>query len=212
MARIDSKKFSPDFSFETVHLKAGHKLVAGVDEAGRGPWAGPVVAAAVILDVKNIPDGLNDSKKLTEAKREMLFEKIQATAKVGVGIVSSKEIDKINILQATMKAMAQALNELPHQPTIALIDGNKAPPVQIPCETIKKGDARSLSIAAASIIAKVTRDRMMKELDNQYPGYQFARHKGYGTAIHASALEKLGLCPQHRASFAPIRALLDESE
>jgi len=212
MKRTDSKKLAPDFSFEASHLKAGHKLIAGVDEAGRGPWAGPVVAAAVILDVENIPAGLNDSKKLNEAKREMLFEQVYQTSQVGVGIVSSAEIDKINILQATLRAMAQALENLPGSPTIALIDGNKAPPVKILCETIKKGDARSLSIAAASIIAKVTRDQIMKEMDNQFPGYQFARHKGYGTAIHASALEKLGPCPQHRMSFAPIRALANKPE
>ncbi len=212
MAAIDSKTFTPDFSFETVHLNAGYQVVAGVDEAGRGPWAGPVVAAAVILDVENIPDGLNDSKKLNETRREQLFAQIQSTAQMGVGIVSSVQIDKINILQATMQAMCKALANLPVTPEVALIDGNKAPPVQIPCETIKKGDARSLSIAAASIIAKVTRDRIMKEMDNEYPGYSFARHKGYGTAIHASALEKLGPCPEHRTSFAPIRALLDRPE
>ena len=212
MKRTDSKKLAPDFSFEAAHLKAGHKLIAGVDEAGRGPWAGPVVAAAVILDVENIPAGLNDSKKLNEAKREMLFEQIQTTSQVGVGIVSSVEIDEINILQATLQAMSQALENLPGSPTIALIDGNKAPPVKILCETIKKGDARSLSIAAASIIAKVTRDRLMKEMDNQFPGYSFARHKGYGTAVHASALEKLGPCPQHRMSFAPIRVLANKPE
>ncbi len=212
MKRTDSKKPIPDFSFEAAHLKAGHKLVAGVDEAGRGPWAGPVVAAAVILDVDNIPAGLNDSKKLNEAKREMLFEQIQTTSQVGVGIVSSVAIDEINILQATLQAMAQALENLPGSPAIALIDGNKAPVVKILCETIKKGDARSLSIAAASIIAKVTRDQIMKEIDCQFPGYQFSRHKGYGTAIHASALKKLGPCPQHRMSFAPIKALANKPE
>ena len=212
MKRTYSKKLAPAFSFEAAHLKAGHKLIAGVDEAGRGSWAGPVVAAAVLLDVENIPAGLNDSKKLNEAKREMLFEQIQTTSQVGVGIVSSVEIDEINILQATLQAMSQALENLPGSPTIALIDGNKAPPVKILCETIKKGDARSLSIAAASIIAKVTRDRLMKEMDNQFPGYSFARHKGYGTAVHASALEKLGPCPQHRMSFAPIRALANKPE
>jgi len=210
MKRTDSKNSAPDFSFETAHLKAGHKLIAGVDEAGRGPWAGPVVAAAVILDVKNIPAGLNDSKKLNEEKREQLFEQIQTTSLVGIGIVSSAKIDKINILQATMVAMSQALENLPTLPTIALIDGNKAPGVKILCETIKKGDARSLSIAAASIIAKVTRDKIMRKMDDKFPGYNFSRHKGYGTAIHAGALEKLGPCPQHRMSFAPIRALVEK--
>lgn len=212
MKTTDSKKTVPDFTYETAHLKTGQGLVAGVDEAGRGPWAGPVVAAAVILDAKNIPDGLNDSKKLTEAKREMLFDQIKATSKVGIGIVNSSTIDQINILQATMQAMSQSLSDLPDQPAIALIDGTKAPPVKMVCETIKKGDSKSLSIAAASIIAKVTRDRIMKEMDCQFPGYSFARHKGYGTAIHATALKKLGPCPQHRFSFAPIRALLPESK
>ena len=207
MAKTDSNKQAPDFSFETVHLDAGHKVVAGVDEAGRGPWAGPVVAAAVILDADNIPEGLNDSKKLSHAKRELLFDQIRATSRTAIGIVSSTEIDRINILQATLKAMVIALEELPLRPAVALIDGNKAPPTDIICQTIKKGDAKSLSIAAASIIAKVTRDAMMEEMDRQYPGYDFARHKGYGTAIHAKALARLGPCPQHRMSFAPIRAL-----
>jgi len=207
MTRTDSNNARPDYSFETAHIKAGHKSVAGVDEAGRGPWAGPVVAAAVVLDAKNIPAGLNDSKKLTAAKREILFEQIQQTSQIGVGLVSAKEIDRVNILQATMKAMSQALDNLPELPAFALIDGNKAPPVSMPCQTIKKGDARSLSIAAASIIAKVTRDQMMKEMDDRYPGYNFARHKGYGTAIHAKALEKRGPCREHRLSFAPLRAL-----
>ncbi len=212
MTPTDSNSYSPDYSFETAHINAGHKQIAGVDEAGRGPWAGPVVAAAVILDARNIPAGLNDSKKLSQVKREVLFEQIQATSQIGVGIVSSAKIDQINILQATLLAMSQALNNLPAPPTIALIDGNKAPPVQITCQTIKKGDARCLSIAAASIIAKVTRDAMMKELDEQYPGYQFARHKGYGTAIHAAVLEQLGPCHEHRRSFAPIRTLLAKSK
>ncbi len=212
MNQIDSKKQKPDFSFETVHLDAGRSPVAGVDEAGRGPWAGPVVAAAVILDRDNIPEGLNDSKKLTEARREVLFDQIRETSEFGIGIIEASEIDRINILQATLQAMSNAIAELPRPPMVALIDGNKAPPLEYQSETIKKGDARSLSIAAASIIAKVTRDRMMKELDLQFPGYSFARHKGYGTAIHAAALEKLGPCPQHRKSFAPIRALLLKSK
>ena len=212
MRQTDSKKLKPDFSFETTHFKAGHLLVAGVDEAGRGPWAGPVVAAAVILDPTNIPDGLNDSKKLNEARREELFDKIQATSETAIGIIEADEIDRINILQATMKAMSTAIADLPRSPTIALIDGNRAPVLDCLSETIKKGDALSLSIAAASIIAKVTRDRLMKYLDNQFPGYEFSRHKGYGTVIHAKALANLGPCPQHRKSFAPIKALLADSK
>jgi ribonuclease HII len=202
----------PDFSFELSHLQAGAKIIAGVDEAGRGPWAGPVVAGAVILDLDNYPVGLNDSKKLSAAKREILFEQLQDCARIGVGIVDVDEIDQINILQATMKAMAQAVRALPGKVEVALIDGNRAPDLSCRCQTIKKGDALSLSIAAASIIAKVTRDRMMKQLDETFPGYQFSRHKGYGTAIHAAALEKLGVCPQHRKSFAPIRAILAGSK
>jgi len=212
MSQRDSNKQQPDFSFETTHLQVGHLRVAGVDEAGRGPWAGPVVAAAVILDQHNIPDGLNDSKKLTENRREHLFDQIQASAETAIGIVEAPEIDQINILQATMKAMSLAIAGLPRLPTMALIDGNRAPVLDCQSQTIKKGDARSLSIAAASIIAKVTRDRLMKQLDRQFPGYGFARHKGYGTAIHASALANLGPCRQHRKSFAPIRALLTESK
>ena len=212
MRQTDSKKSKPDFSFETTHHNAGHVLVAGVDEAGRGPWAGPVVAAAVILDPANIPDGLNDSKKLNQARREQLFDQIQATAEISTGIIEAGEIDRINILQATMKAMSDAIAGLPRSPSMALIDGNRTPVLKCSSQTIKKGDALSLSIAAASIIAKVTRDHLMKDLDNQFPGYGFARHKGYGTAIHADALASLGPCPQHRKSFAPIKALLVESK
>jgi len=212
MALADSKKQTPDFSFEMTHIKAGKKCIAGVDEAGRGPWAGPVVAAAVILDRKNIPEGLNDSKKLSPVRRDELFDQIVANAQYGVGIVQADEIDRINILQATMKAMAKALAALPQHPDVALIDGTKAPQINCASETIKRGDGRSLSIAAASIIAKVTRDELMIALDQKYPVYGFARHKGYGTAIHAQALAEFGPCPAHRKSFAPIRVLLSDSK
>lgn len=212
MSQSDSKKQQPDFAFEQRYINASLTPVAGVDEAGRGPWAGPVVAGAVILDPDNIPAGLNDSKKLNPARREELFDKIIATSQVGIGIIEAGEIDQINILQATMKAMADAIDNLKTLPAVALIDGNRSPKLVCNSETIKKGDARSLSIAAGSIIAKVTRDRMMFELDKKYPGYEFSRHKGYGTAIHAKALEKLGPCPEHRKTFAPIRALLDDSK
>jgi ribonuclease HII len=198
---------SPSFTRE-AHFIAQGLRVCGIDEAGRGPWAGPVVAAAVILDAAKIPEGLNDSKKLTEARREALFTPIITTANVGIGIITAARIDEINILRATYEAMAAAIADLKQAPDVALVDGNRAPPIACRTETIIGGDASSLSIAAASIIAKVTRDRIMRELDHQYPEYFFAAHKGYGTAAHAAALSRHGPCPEHRKSFAPIRALL----
>jgi ribonuclease HII len=198
----------PDFTFELAATQNGHTLICGVDEAGRGPWAGPVVASAVILNPANIPNGLNDSKKLTHEKREALFDPVMQSADVGIGIVSAAEIDDINILQATYLAMNRAMQNLKSQPTLALVDGNRAPALPCKVQTIIKGDALSLSIAAASIIAKVTRDRIMIAMDKHYPGYGFAAHKGYGTAAHAAALAHIGPCPEHRKSFAPIRALL----
>ena len=198
----------PNFNYELSALQNGHIPVCGIDEAGRGPWAGPVVAAAVILDRNNIPDGLNDSKKLTHETRQALFDPIFKTSIIGIGIVSAAEIDDINILQATYLAMKRAVQNLKTHPTLALVDGNRAPPLSCAVETIIKGDARSLSIAAASIIAKVTRDRMMIEMENLYPGFGFAVHKGYGTAKHAAALLQLGPCSEHRKSFKPIAALL----
>jgi ribonuclease HII len=179
----------------------------GVDEAGRGPWAGPVVAAAVVLDPLNIPQGLNDSKKLTEAKRESLFLPIMQSARVGVGIASAELIDGINILQATYHAMREAVVALGDNTTMALVDGNRAPPLSIRTQTIIEGDGKCLSIAAASIIAKVTRDRMMRELEMQYPGYGFGKHKGYGTALHIAVLQRIGPCPAHRKTFKPISKL-----
>ena len=206
MARGDSSK--PDFSFELAAKAQGISLICGIDEAGRGPWAGPVVAAAVILDPQNIPSGLNDSKKLKEFKREALFAEITASAKVGVGIGDEARIDRDNILATTLWAMAEAVRNLDEPPHIALIDGNRAPKLSCPVQTIISGDGRSLSIAAASIIAKVTRDRIMVALDREFPGYGFARHKGYGTAFHHAALLELGPCIHHRKSFAPIAKLL----
>ena len=202
----------PDF---TIELKAMHsfgrararRLVCGIDEAGRGPWAGPVVAAAVVLDPAWIPGGLDDSKKLTEAQREALYAPIIASAKVGVGIADVDRIDRDNILQATLWAMAQALEQIDGV-ALALVDGNRAPKLPCPVQTIVEGDAKSLSIAAASIIAKVTRDRIMVEHDSTYPLYGFARHKGYGTPLHQDALRRHGPTPLHRRSFAPIAALL----
>ena len=198
----------PDFHFEFTARKSGHTIICGIDEAGRGPWAGPVVASAVILDPKNIPQGLNDSKKLNEAKREALFDPIMQSSQVGIGIVSAKEIDDINILQATFLAMQRAFDQLEIKPDLALIDGNKSPKLICKTQTIIGGDAKSLSIAAASIIAKVSRDRIMHQLDLTHPHYGFARHKGYGTAAHAAALAKHGPCGEHRKSFKPIALLL----
>jgi ribonuclease HII len=205
MARNDSS--APDFSFELAAQAQGFSRVCGIDEAGRGPWAGPVVAAAVVLDPKNIPAGLNDSKKLKESQREKLFAAIMASAKVGVGLGDEARIDRDNILATTLWAMGEAVRNLDAVPAFALVDGNRAPKLSCPVQTIVSGDARSLSIAAASIIAKVTRDSIMKRLDREFPGYGFARHKGYGTAIHQAALLQLGPCIHHRKSFAPIANL-----
>ena len=199
---------SPDFELERAALACGTVPVCGVDEAGRGPWAGPVVAAAVILDPANLPPGIDDSKKLSEARREALFPLIMAVADVGIGIAGPERIDRDNILAATLWAMGEAVRGLTNSPALALVDGNRAPKLACAVRTVISGDALSLSIAAASIVAKVTRDRMMAELEAEFPGYGFARHKGYGTAQHQAALRELGPCPQHRKSFAPIAALL----
>jgi ribonuclease HII len=196
---------APDFTIEREAMRSGARIVCGIDEAGRGPWAGPVVAAAVVLDPDRIPPGLNDSKKLTGARREALFAPILHAAKVGIGIAEVERIDRDNILQATFWAMTQALEQLGGA-DLALIDGNRAPSLSCRAETIVEGDARSLSIAAASIIAKVTRDRIMIGHDTDYPQYGFARHKGYGTPLHQKALMRHGPSPLHRKSFAPVAA------
>ena len=198
----------PDFSHEQTALASGCQIICGIDEAGRGPWAGPVVAAAVILDPANLPKGLNDSKKLSAGQREALFEPINQSAWVGIGIAGVDRIDRDNILAATLWAMAAALRQLGTTADLALVDGNRAPELPCPVLTIIGGDGKSLSIAAASIIAKVTRDRLMIALDAELPGYGFARHKGYGTAAHRLALARLGPSIQHRKSFAPIARLL----
>jgi len=198
--------FEPDFTIELEAMRKGTRLVCGIDEAGRGPWAGPVVAAAVVLDPDCIPPGLNDSKKLTEAGREALFGPIINSARVGIGIADVDRIDRDNILQASLWAMAQAMEQI-EGVALALVDGNRAPPLRCRVQTIVEGDSRSLSIAAASIIAKVTRDRIMIGHDGTYPQYGFARHKGYGTAFHQQALTRHGPTPLHRKSFAPVAAL-----
>ena len=191
-------------------MARGASVVCGVDEAGCGPWAGPVVAAAVIFDPgKKLPRGINDSKLLTAEVRERLFEEIWERAVVGVGIAEVERIDRDNILVARLWAMEQAVHSLTALPCIALVDGDRAPALACNVETIVDGDRRSVSIAAASIIAKVTRDRIMVALDEQYPDYGFARHKGYGTVEHQEALARLGPSPHHRRSWAPIRALLE---
>ncbi len=197
----------PDYSIET---EIGG-VVAGVDEAGRGPLAGPVVAAAVILDVARIPAGIDDSKKLKGEHRERLHGLIVASAHVGVGIASVEEIDSINILQATFLAMVRAIEALPVAPHHLLIDGNRAPK-QLPCacRTVVGGDALSLSIAAASIIAKVTRDRIMTELAVTHPHYGWERNAGYGTPEHQRALSLVGISPHHRKSFEPVYRLMNQ--
>ncbi len=206
---LKPRKTLATYKVERTAAKAGQAPVAGVDEAGRGPWAGPVVAAAVILDPDAIPDGIADSKALNEAQRERVFAEIYKTAMVGVGICSAAEIDDINILNATMAAMRVALANLAVRPALALIDGNRVPGADIPSRAIIKGDATCLSIAAASIIAKVTRDRMMIELGRQYPGYGFERHKGYGTPEHQRGIAQLGVMMEHRKTFKPIRLALE---
>jgi ribonuclease HII len=200
------------FELEINELQLGNGPIAGIDEAGRGPWAGPVVAAAVMLDPANIPLGIADSKALDSEQRARVYPKIIATSRVGIGIASVERIDRDNILNATMWAMAEALKDLRNTageaPRLALIDGNRAPRLTIATRTVIKGDAKCLSIAAASIIAKVTRDRMMIELAGNFPGYGFERHKGYGTPEHTAAIQTLGVCSAHRRSFKPIQLAL----
>ena len=186
--------------------RSGDGYLAGVDEAGRGPLAGPVFAAAVVLPCDVIIDGINDSKKLSEKKREKLYDEIcEKALSYCIASVDEKEIDEINILQATFKAMRNAVAGLSIKPDYVLIDGNKGPGIE--CETVVKGDSKSMSIAAASILAKVSRDRYIVKLSEKYPGYGFEKHKGYGTKAHYEAIEKLGICPIHRKTF--LRKILD---
>jgi ribonuclease HII len=197
------------FELEAVELEIHGGPVAGVDEAGRGPLAGPVVAAAVVLDPGNIPDGIADSKTLEAEVRRDLYRKILATAQVGVGVAGVERIDAENILNAALWAMADAVAQLPCRPRLVLVDGNKVPPLlDCPSRAIVRGDAKCLSIAAASIVAKVTRDAMMVELGREYPHYGFERHKGYGTAEHHAAIERHGVTPHHRRSFKSVQLAL----
>ena len=185
-------------------------LTCGVDEAGRGPLAGPVVAAAVILPPGTSLSGLNDSKKLSPRRRERLAAEIRATALAwAVAEASAAEIDEWNILRATLRAMARAVAALPVMPDEVLVDGNQAPALEVPVRTIIGGDALEPAIMAASILAKTHRDARLVALEARHPGYGFARHKGYGTAAHLAALARLGPCPEHRRSFAPVRAALE---
>ncbi|MGN0499068.1 MAG: ribonuclease HII [Acutalibacteraceae bacterium] len=197
--------------YENKIIASGYSAVCGVDEAGRGPLAGPVCAAAVILPQNTILDGVNDSKKLSEKKREQLFDVItEKAAAYCVAWASVEEIEEINILNAAMLAMKRAVEGLSMKADFALIDGNKTPDLDIPAYPIVKGDALSMSIASASILAKVSRDRLMYEYDEKYPEYQFAKHKGYGTKLHKEMLLKYGPCEIHRPSF--LKKILKEAK
>lgn len=205
----------PTLSEERALLEAGYRLIAGVDEAGRGTWAGPVAAAAVVLPVRSADklaalDGVCDSKALPPRRREELECRIAVTAlAVGFGLASASEIDAFGILPATRLAMRRAIANLGITADFLLVDAVRLPEEIVPQKSIVRGDALCFSVAAASIVAKVRRDRLMAELDGLYPGYGFARHKGYGTAQHWAALRALGPCPIHRRTFAPVRACLD---
>jgi ribonuclease HII len=204
---VTSRK-GPDLSLEADHPWP----VCGVDEAGRGPWAGPVSAAAVILDPARTPAGLDDSKKLGERRRQALEVEIKASALAwGVGFASVEEIAEINILQATGLAMRRAVEALAVAPAFILVDGSYRFDLPAPVRPVVRGDSLSASIAAASILAKTARDRVMVELDQAWPGYGFAAHKGYHAPVHVEALQRLGPCPAHRMSWAPIRALLNST-
>ena len=191
--------------FEEEIQRAGYARIAGVDEVGRGALCGPVMAAAVVLDARQIPDGIDDSKKLSAAQREALFAQIMSTAlAVGVGRVEPEIIDQENILQATLRAMTEAVRQLHPPADFLLIDALQLPWLELPQKSIIRGDAQSVSIAAASIVAKVTRDRIMVKLDQQFPGYSLRRNKGYGTRAHLDSLRQFGPSPIHRKSFRPV--------
>ena len=194
----------PDLTFERKYKRLHKGFVAGVDEAGRGPLAGPVVAAAVVLDPKCIPDGIDDSKVLTAAKRADLCARLLECARVGVGIASVEEIDTLNIFWATMLAMTRAVDALGFVPAFVLVDGNRCPDWSHQSHAVVGGDALCLSIAAASIVAKHRRDCLMTELDALHPGYGWASNKGYAAKVHQEALRRLGPTPHHRRSFAPV--------
>lgn len=198
------------YVYERAAVAAGHMLVAGVDEAGRGPLAGPVAVAAVILPQEAHLPRINDSKKLSAAVREELFTQIVAIAiSYHVALIDAETIDRMNILQATRMGMYEAIAALTPAPDEVLVDAVELPKLSMPSQSIIKGDAKSVSIAAASILAKVTRDHLMEQYDTEYPHYGFAKHKGYGTQEHIDAIRKYGVCPIHRKSFEPIRSMLN---
>jgi len=197
----------PDLTFENARPGP----VAGVDEVGRGPWAGPVVAAAVILEQGSIPPGIDDSKALTRRRREALFEVLRGSAIIGIGQATVEEIERLNILGAALLAMNRAVEALGVVPGHALIDGNRLPQLPCPASALVGGDRRSLSIAAASVIAKVTRDRIMAQLAADHPGYGWERNAGYGTAEHRAALDRLGVTVHHRRGFKPIARRLEQN-
>ncbi|MDK8874558.1 MULTISPECIES: ribonuclease HII [Paracoccus] len=203
----------PDYSLEEAALRSGARFVAGVDEVGRGPLAGPVTAAAVILDAGCIPEGLNDSKKLTAKRREALAELVMARCDWAVGHASVEEIDRLNILRASHLAMCRAIAGLRQRPCLVLVDGNMLPrDLDLPGQAVVGGDARCLSIAAASILAKLLRDRIMVDLAQQHPGYGWEANAGYPTPAHRQALLDLGVTPYHRRSFAPVHKILCKEE
>ena len=198
----------PSFDIERSFSGLFTGPIAGIDEAGRGPWAGPVVAAAVILNPADVPAGLADSKTISEKKRDVIAAEIRAKAQIGVGMASVEEIDAINILQATFLAMARAEAALPIQPDICIVDGSQKPKLKAHAEMVVKGDAKSLSIAAASIIAKTVRDDLMRALACEHPFYAWEKNKGYGAPAHRAGLVAHGVTPHHRKSFAPIHNML----
>jgi ribonuclease HII len=206
--KIADSRIKPTFELEATEHQLGSRPIAGVDEAGRGPWAGPVVAAAVILNPDKIPANIDDSKALDEDSRAFLYRRIMKVAIVGVGIADVDRIDRENILGATLWAMAEAVSQLSEAPKLVLVDGDKTPRLPMAARAIIKGDSKCLSIAAASIVAKVTRDRLMMDFARNYPGYGFERHKGYGTPEHQAAIAKLGVTALHRRSFRPVQLAL----
>ncbi|MGX6979431.1 ribonuclease HII [Vagococcus elongatus] len=209
----EKARYQRMWHYENELREKGYKLIAGIDEVGRGPLAGPVVAAAVILPENVALDGLNDSKQLSLAKRESLFLEIQETAlAIGIGVVSPETIDRLNIYQATLLAMEQALQKLTPQPDFVLIDAMTVKNSSLPQKSLIKGDAKSVSIAAASVMAKVTRDRMMADYDQTFPGYGFAKNAGYGTAEHLAGLADNGVTAIHRKSFSPVKEMLQQSQ
>jgi len=208
---LNENPLTPDFQLEKKYILAGHKVVVGVDEAGRGCIAGPVTAGAVMFRTEDFPADLDDSKKLTPLQRARIYEEIKEKAVISFVHVSVKEIERINILQASLKAMVLAVEELPVTPDFLLVDGNRLPP-NLPCKglAVVKGDQKSLSIAAASVVAKVNRDNLMNQLAQDEPHYKWHTNKGYGTREHLEALERFGPSRHHRQSFLPLRRLFSD--